>query len=93
MLPSAFALASSIAFAMAWAIGAQDVSNALGTSVGSKAVTVRQAIYIAGICEFVGSREIYGRESRHTHVHGTWSGHQHRETLVGKHLAFGEGRN
>ena len=43
-----------IAFAMAWAIGAQDVSNALGTSVGSKAITVRQAIYIAGIFEFAG---------------------------------------
>lgn len=40
---------------MAWAIGAQDVSNALGTSVGAKAVTVQQAIYIAGVCEFVGS--------------------------------------
>jgi phosphate/sulfate permease len=47
--------AGFIAFAMAWAIGAQDVSNALGTSVGAKAVTVRQAIYIAGVCEFVGS--------------------------------------
>jgi inorganic phosphate transporter, PiT family len=44
-----------IAFAMAWAIGAQDVSNALGTSVGSKAITVQQAIYIAGIFEFAGS--------------------------------------
>ena len=50
-----FTFATFIAFAMAWAIGAQDVSNALGTSVGAKAVTVRQAIYIAGVCEFVGS--------------------------------------
>ena len=49
------ALAALIAFAMAWAIGAQDVSNALGTSVGSKAITVRQAVYIAGVCEFLGS--------------------------------------
>ena len=40
---------------MAWAIGAQDVSNALGTSVGSKAITVQQAIYIAGVFEFAGS--------------------------------------
>jgi len=46
---------AAIAFCMAWAIGAQDVSNALGTSVGSKAITVRQAIYIAGIFEFSGS--------------------------------------
>jgi phosphate/sulfate permease len=50
-----FTFATFIAFAMAWAIGAQDVSNALGTSVGAKAVTVQQAIYIAGVCEFVGS--------------------------------------
>ena len=49
------ALAGLIAFAMAWAIGAQDVSNALGTSVGSKAITVQQAVYIAGVCEFLGS--------------------------------------
>jgi phosphate/sulfate permease len=47
--------ATIVAFAMAWAIGAQDVSNALGTSVGAKAVTVQQAIYIAGVCEFLGS--------------------------------------
>jgi inorganic phosphate transporter, PiT family len=44
-----------VALCMAWAIGAQDVSNALGTSVGSKAITVRQAIYIATVCEFMGS--------------------------------------
>ena len=35
--------------------GAQDVSNALGTSVGSKALTVRQAIAVGAICEFLGS--------------------------------------
>eukprot|EP01138_Halocafeteria_seosinensis_P013665 gb/GECG01013956.1/.p1 GENE.gb/GECG01013956.1/~~gb/GECG01013956.1/.p1 ORF type:complete len:165 (+),score=10.57 gb/GECG01013956.1/:1-495(+) len=44
-----------IALAMAWAIGAQDVSNALGTSVGSKALTVRQAIVVGTVCEFLGS--------------------------------------
>lgn len=46
---------AAIAFAMAWAIGAQDVSNALGTSVGSKALSVRQAIYVGAVCEFLGS--------------------------------------
>ena len=50
-----YAAAMTIAFLMAWAIGAQDVSNALGTSVGAKAVTVNQAILIAGVCEFLGS--------------------------------------
>ena len=52
---SMYFAATIVAFAMAWAIGAQDVSNALGTSVGAKAVTVQQAIYIAGVCEFLGS--------------------------------------
>lgn len=44
-----------VALAMAWAIGAQDVSNALGTAVGSHAITVRQAILIGAVCEFSGS--------------------------------------
>lgn len=35
--------------------GAQDVSNALGTSVGSKALTVKQAILVGAVCEFAGS--------------------------------------
>jgi len=55
MWPITFLLSAPTAFLMAWAIGAQDVSNALGTSVGSKALTVRQAIYVAAICEFAGS--------------------------------------
>lgn len=44
-----------IAAAMSWAIGAQDVSNCFGTAVGSKALTVMQAVLIAAVCEFVGS--------------------------------------
>ena len=50
-----FYVSAIVAFLMSCAIGAQDVSNALGTSVGSSAITVRQAIWIAGICEFLGS--------------------------------------
>ncbi|MCH7876230.1 MAG: inorganic phosphate transporter [Gemmatimonadetes bacterium] len=40
---------------MTWGIGANDVANAMGTSVGSGAITVRKAILIAAIFEFTGA--------------------------------------
>jgi PiT family inorganic phosphate transporter len=40
---------------MTWGVGANDVANAMGTSVGSGAITVKKAIIIAGIFEFSGA--------------------------------------
>lgn len=48
-------LAAVVGFIMAWGIGANDVANAMGTSVGSKALTIKQAIFIAMIFEFAGA--------------------------------------
>ena len=48
-------LAIVFGFYMTWGIGANDVANAMGTSVGSGAVTVKQAIIIAAIFEFAGA--------------------------------------
>ncbi len=48
-------LAAVAGFYMAWNIGANDVANAMGTSVGSGALTHKQAILVAGVLEFAGA--------------------------------------
>ena len=54
-IPLALWIAGFLALYMAWAIGANDVANAMGTSVGSGALTVWGAILVAGIFEFCGA--------------------------------------
>lgn len=48
-------LAAVFGFFMAWGIGANDVANAMGTSVGARALTIKQAIAVAVVFEFSGA--------------------------------------
>jgi len=50
-----FAITIVAGFYMAWSIGANDVANAMGTSVGSGALTVKRAVIIAAVLEFAGA--------------------------------------
>jgi len=51
----ALLLGAVLALYMAWAIGANDVANAMGTSVGSGALTIGGAVVVAGVFEFAGA--------------------------------------
>lgn len=51
-------------FYLAFNIGANDVANTMGTAVGSQAMTIKQAIFLAAICEFLGAFLIGDEVSR-----------------------------
>jgi PiT family inorganic phosphate transporter len=53
-------LATVFGLYMAWSIGANDVANAMGTSVGSGALTLRRAVLIAAVLEFGGAYLVGG---------------------------------
>ena len=55
LLTALLVLSFIAAMYMAWTIGANDVANAMGTSVGSGAVTLKKAIIIAGIFDLLGA--------------------------------------
>lgn len=66
-----------VGFYMAWNIGANDVSNAMGTSVGSGALTLRRAVIIAAFLEFAGAFFVGGTVSETM---------QHELIKVGRYL-------
>ncbi len=57
-------LAGVFGLFMAWGIGANDVANAMATSVGSRALTIKQAILIAAVFEFAGAFLAGGQVTR-----------------------------
>ena len=70
-------------FYMAWNIGANDVANSMASAVGAKAITIRQAIFIAGILNIVGATFI-GSHVTQTIRKGIVS----TEVLADPHLAL-----
>jgi len=64
-MPMTLVIVVILAFYVACNLGANDVANAMGTSVGSKAVTLKQAIIIAGVLEFTGA-VLFGHEVSET---------------------------
>jgi PiT family inorganic phosphate transporter len=72
-----------LGFYMAWNIGANDVANAMASAVGAKAITIRQAVFIAGMLNIVGAVFI-GSHVTNTIRKGIVS----TEILVDPHIAL-----
>ena len=70
-------------FYMAWNIGANDVANSMASAVGAKAITIRQAVFIAGILNITGAAFI-GSHVTNTIRKGIVS----TEVLTDPHLAL-----
>ncbi|NJM56151.1 MAG: inorganic phosphate transporter [Synechococcales cyanobacterium RU_4_20] len=77
MLPTLI-FAAILALYLAFNLGANDVANAMGTSVGSKAITLTQAIALAGVMEFAGAillgHQVSQRLINDVIDPGAWSG-------------------
>lgn len=69
-----------LTFYIAFNLGANDLANAIGTSVGSKAISIKRALIIAGVLEFTGA-VLFGRQ-----VSQTLSTHITNPTLFTPHI-------
>jgi len=81
-------------FYMAWNIGANDVANSMASAVGARAITIRQAIFIAGILNIVGAVFIGSDWSAFGTAGGGAMGvFRHLEIAAGIHDALDCGRH
>lgn len=83
-------IAAAIAFLLAMSIGANDVANSMGTAVGSKAITIKQALIIAGILEF-GGAYFFGKNVTETIKSGIFKAElitDHRMFIAGAFAAL-----
>ncbi len=55
MLWTMLVITAVLGFYMAWSIGANDVANSMAAAVGSRSISIRNAIIAAGLCEFAGA--------------------------------------